>query len=229
MTIDTRSVSSATPAMREAAIAGAATPVVVDYVRARGPEGIKFDVWYCNEHLPGLAREYPLRRLRRYAAPSRGAYLALGEIDALPAPGAGVQDKSPLPPMVEHHERFIGEPLNTLRRRDVGDNGVDDAAIVYPALLRVPDARLAELGRWYDEEHLPILLSSPQWLLVRRFRVRDAQGTDFRHVALHYLADARALQSPERDAARNTPWRDKLVAEDWFAPEYRVCYRLQDF
>ena len=88
---------------------------------------------------------------------------------------------------------------------------------------------MQEVGRWYDEEHLPMLLSCPQWVMTRRFRITGAHGTDFTHVALHYLTDLRALQSPARDMARDTRWRDKLIAEGWFAPEYWICYRLQDF
>jgi hypothetical protein len=106
---------------------------------------------------------------------------------------------------------------------------VIDAAVVYPAFLRVPEERLAEVGRWYEEEHLPMLLACPQWVMTRRFRIRSPEGVAFTHVALHYLTSLAALRSPERDAARNTPWRDKLIAEGWFSPEYRVCYRLQDF
>lgn len=225
MTIESPSVSSATPAMREAVVASAGTPVVIDYVRARGPEGIKFDAWYCNTHLPVFADEYQMRRMRRYAVPSRTSYLAIGELDEA---SQRERDAIAAPAMVEHMERFIGQPLATLRRRDAGEDAVD-AAIVYPAFLRVPQDRLQEIDRWYDEEHLPILLSCPQWVMARRFRITAARGTHYNHVALHYLTDLRALQSPQRDRARDTPWRDKLMAEGWFAPEYRVGYRLQDF
>jgi hypothetical protein len=104
-----------------------------------------------------------------------------------------------------------------------------EAAVVYPAMLRVPQDRLQEVSRWYDEEHLPFLLSCPKWVMTRRFLVTCAQGLAFNHVALHYLTDLSALQSPQRDAARNTPWRDSFIGQGWFAPEYRVCYRVQDF
>jgi hypothetical protein len=155
------------------------------------------------------------------------SYLAIGELDAMPR-DTGERGACPLPAMVEHSERFVGQPLGTRRRRDVGAD-VIDAAIVYPAFLRVPAERMEEIGRWYDEEHLPMLMSCPQWVMSRRFRIAAARGLDFTHVALHYLSDLRALQSPARAMARDTPWRDRLVAEGWFAPEYRVCYRLQDF
>lgn len=228
LTIDSPSISSATRAMRDAIVGSAGMPVVFDCVRARGPEGIQFDVWYCNTHLRALADEYQMRGLRRYAAPSRASYLAIGELDDVTQPERLEPGMSAVPKTVEHMERFVGEPLGTQRRRDVGEDMID-AAVVYPALLRVPHDRTQEINRWYDEEHLPMLLSCPQWVMTRRFRVTAARGFEWNHVALHYLTDLRALQSPQRELARNTPWRDRLVAEGWFAPEYRVCYRLQDF
>src|SRR3954452_18902417 len=85
MTNDVAPTSSATRAMCEAVLRTDGTPLVFDAVRARGPEGIGFDVWYCNSYVPALASAHPTRRVRRYAAPSRGLYVAVGEVDALPA------------------------------------------------------------------------------------------------------------------------------------------------
>ena len=226
-TIDLPSISSATQAMRDGIVASVGTPAVFDTVRPLGPEGIKFDVWYCNTYLPALAAEYPVTRMRRYAAPSRVSYLAVGELQHVSRANPGKRTSS-IPPMVESIERFVGQPLGTQRRRDVGEDIVE-AAVVYPAFLRVPEKRLSEIDRWYDEEHLPILLSCPQWVMTRRFRITTTHELKWNHVALHYMTDLRALQSKERDLARSTPWRDKLLAEGWFAPEYRVCYRLYDF
>jgi hypothetical protein len=225
--IDPAPVSSATRAMRDGLVRSDDAPIAFDSVRARGPEGIKFDVWYCNAHVPSFAAAYQLSRLRRYTAPSSASYLAIGELDNVSDQKEIKRSTSAMPAMVEHHERFIGEPLGTQRRRDVSED-VIEAAVVYPAFLRAPHSRLPALSRWYDEEHLPMLLSCPQWVMARRFRITAAQGLDFTHVALHYLTNASALQSPQRDAARNTLWRDSLLAEGWFAPEYRVCYRVQD-
>ena len=62
--------------------------------------------------------------------------------------------------------------------------------------------------------------------MVRRFVV-DAPGDDVpTHLALHYLDDLSALSSPERDAARKTPWRARLAEEDWYRGSYRLFYRL---
>jgi hypothetical protein len=62
VTFDSGSLSSATRAMRDAIMAKGDTPVLFDCVRARGPEGIQFDVWYCNTHLPALTGEYRMHR-----------------------------------------------------------------------------------------------------------------------------------------------------------------------
>jgi len=228
MTTEVSPRSAATEAMQRALIHCDDTPIVFDYVHASGPDGINFDVWYCNTHLPKLIKEHSIQRLRRYTVPSRSSLLAVGELDVQKRLAQQSSSSDSLSQAVASHEQFIGEPLGTLRHRDASESVVD-SAVVYPALLRVPDERMQEVGRWYEQEHLPMLFACPQWVMTRRFRITAPIGIDFTHVALHYLLDLRALQSPQREAARDTPWRDKLKAEGWFAPEYRVCYRAHDF
>jgi hypothetical protein len=220
-------ISSATSEMRSSVVATRGTPVLFDTVRASEPDGIRFDVWYCNEHLRTLATLRAFTGLRRYAAPSRGSYLVIGELAE--AAGSGVPEGRPtsLPASIADVERFVGGPLGTQRRADV-DDSVLDAPVVYPVFFEVPEVREVEFNRWYDEEHLPLLLACPQWVMCRRFRIRSSSELRWTHVALHYLTDLRALQSPERDLARSTPWRRELAAEGWFKPEYRVFYRLQE-
>lgn len=205
MTTGTAPTSEATQAMRDGIVAIADTQIVFDYVRAGHPEGIKFDVWYCDGHLPALAERQDVRRVRRYAAPALGSYLSGAEVDERPSTEDAPIDASALPSMFAHHERLTGEPFGAQRRRDVSAEAFE-SAIAYPAFLRAPQDRMQEVGRWYDEEHLPLLLSCPQWVMTRRFRIRSA-----------------------RDAARNTPWRDKLLAQGWFALGCRVCYRVSNF
>ena len=61
--------------------------------------------------------------------------------------------------------------------------------------------------------------------MVRRFVIADGEPGTWSHLTLHYLASKDALQSPERDAARKTAWRDKLAAESWFKGSYTVFER----
>jgi hypothetical protein len=62
--------------------------------------------------------------------------------------------------------------------------------------------------------------------MVRRMRVADGVPETYTHMALHYLADSKALQSPARDRARKTAWRDKLAKNDWFKASYTVFDRV---
>ena len=48
--------------------------------------------------------------------------------------------------------------------------------------------------------------------------------------AVHELTDLSALDSPERERARATPWRARLSQDDWFSSSrYAVYQRFQDF
>ena len=58
--------------------------------------------------------------------------------------------------------------------------------------------------------------------MVRRFRIIDGEPERWTHLALHYLADSRALTSPERERARASPWRARLAQESWFNGKYFV-------
>ena len=61
--------------------------------------------------------------------------------------------------------------------------------------------------------------------MCRRFKVIDPAPGSPTHIALHYLTDLWALESEERTRARSTPWRNRLLAEDWFRGDYRVYHR----
>lgn len=219
--------TSATEAMKANTIKSAGTPVLFDTVRASGPEGIRFDEWYANEHLAALAAAPGVRRLRRYAVPSRSSYFVAAEWDAT----AGFQSPPftiEPPASAAHFERFVGRPIGSQRRRDVGEDAAD-AAVAYPVFFAVPEGDHGPFNRWYDEEHIEMLLACPHWVGCRRFAVDASPGVGWTHVALHYLTDLSSLRSKERDAARCTPWRRRLEEQPWFKAEYRVCYHLQDF
>ena len=218
--------SAATRAMRASVIVTPGTPLLFDTVRASGPDGIRFDVWYCNRHVPALTRAAGVGRLRRYAAPALASYLVLAELATESGMLASLPVPDPAPTTVVHTERFVGQPLGTQRREDCPEE-ILESAIAYPVYFNVPDSREAEFNRWYTEEHLPMLLACREWVMCRRFRVTQSPMLNWTHVALHYLTDLRALQSPERDAARSTPWRRQLEAEEWFKPEYRIFYGIK--
>lgn len=219
--------SSATQQMRDNVEYAKDTPVVFDYVTASGPDGIQFDVWYGNSHLNRLIDVYGRENLSAYAVPSRSSYLNVIESRGHADPELFNALRQHDAASVARHEVFAGEPLGVTRRRGGVSAQELKNAIAYPAFLKVPEDEMDEIGRWYEQEHMPFLLDCPDWLMVRRFRIAHAIGTDATHVAIHYLKSVRALKSPQREAARNTPWRDAIMADGWFAPEYRVSYPIQ--
>lgn len=98
--------------------------------------------------------------------------------------------------------------------------------ILYTVRFAVPQAWQAEFDDWYETEHIPMALGSPFWTITRRYRF-EADEPHWTHLAVHFLADARAIQSPQMKAARLTPWRNKFATEPWFQASDRMI-ALQD-
>ena len=145
----------------------------------------------------------------------------IAEIDKADGRAAAQLPEGRQPPTVAGHESFLGMPLPTLRRLDADERALD-SPIAYLVLFRVPEARTKEFDAWYDEEHAPTLLQCADWQMTRRFRIGPSDSVSWTHAAIHYLSDFRALVSPKREAARVTPWRNRLAAESWFEGDYQV-------
>lgn len=197
------------------------------------PGGREIDVWYANRYLPGLRDALPGATLFRFASPARAIFgsffeLPSGETARAAALRAAASVPTTMPRAVTAIEQFVAEPIALRKRADAGDWSklLSGTPMVYAVLFSVPASREVEFNRWYEDEHLDLLLGCNHWLACRRFRLATPHPYGRTHLALHYLADLRALESPEREIAIRTPWRDRLVAEGWFKGEYRVYYRL---
>lgn len=68
---------------------------------------------------------------------------------------------------------------------------------------------------WYAEEHVPLLFAVPGWLRCRRFELVEGAGPRF--LAVHDLASLDAVDDPRGAPARNTAWRNRVIA-------YRTAY-----
>jgi hypothetical protein len=197
--------------------------IVFDALSVKPAQTFAFDVWYANHYLPQALARGRFASVRRYLSPIRGSYLALFEAgpdsgdDALAAFGPDHE-------LITASERFAADSIGGRCAAGAGD-AVLEADVLYPVFFAVPPEREQEFNAWYDEEHMDVLQRCPYWPMCRRYRIRDPRPGGWTHVALHYLTDLRALESPERDQARSTPWRDRLAAEHWFKGEYRVYYQ----
>ncbi len=194
----------------------------------------EFNDWYDNEHIPLRMAVQGFVSGQRYKSLKDDSYLAVYEMESLDVLKS------------EAYGRVKNQPSELTRRmlRDVGgftrylceqtseqrashaDEQAINGACLYPVFFNVPPDREQAFDDWYSQDHIPLLLECPDWLTVRRFRIRDGEPGRWTHLALHYLRDPRALDSPERERARATPWRARLAAEPWFKAHYLLFERL---
>ena len=103
--------------------------------------------------------------------------------------------------------------------------GSDSHSHLSVVAFAVPEHDEAQFDDWYESEHIPALLAADDWLRVRRYRVRSGEGGPWTHLALHELASAEVMDSPERAAAREGPKRDALSGRPWFTQSGRWLYQ----
>jgi hypothetical protein len=208
----------------------------------------EFNDWYDQEHIPVRMAAPGFVSAQRYRTGERG-YLAVYEMDSPAALRTEVYERIKTRPSertrrmltgVSGFTRYIGNEIATARRPDKPNhNEVEgrsqfsvqsksapvDTPFLYAVWFAVPPGRLADFDAWYDQDHVPILMQQKDWIAVRRFDIVDGEPESFNRLALHYLADAAALDRPEQRLARETPWRQRLAAEPWFNGRYNVFER----
>lgn len=194
----------------------------------------EFNDWYDHEHIP-LRMVCPgFVSAQRYRATASASYLAvyeMGEPGDLKTPQYSKVKGEPsdltrrMLGGVAGFTRYIGRQLSAPARADV-DGDPLAAPLLFAVFFDVPPARRAAFDAWYDGDHLPRLLACRDWWLARRFEIVDGDPGRWTHLTLHYLADRRALESPERAAARASAGRLAIAAEPWFRPEYLSFDRL---
>jgi len=95
-----------------------------------------------------------------------------------------------------------------------GTYGADAGPYLFHVGLPVPNDFRDEFLSWYKDEHLPILLETPEWQGCRFVEERVANGLLFH--ALHQLSERSALDSDARKRSRSTPWFVRLAQHAWF-------------
>jgi pimeloyl-ACP methyl ester carboxylesterase len=76
----------------------------------------------------------------------------------------------------------------------------------------------AELKKWYEEEHVPLLQKVPGWRRTRRFvtsylDLESGHRKETEYLALHEYAPQNGLGGPEFKAATTTEWCDKIYKD----------------
>lgn len=193
----------------------------------------EFNEWYDSEHIPLRMAAPGFASARRYKSLKDDSYLAVYETEALAAFKTPAYDKIKGQPSdltkrmladVTGFTRYLGEQIgehvDEKRRAAHAGDAPLEAPVLYAVFFNVPAERQADFDAWYEQDHVPLLLKCEDWLMCRRFRVTDGAPGNYNRLALHYLKDVRALESPQRAEARATPWRAKLAGEPWFSGHY---------
>lgn len=193
----------------------------------------EFNTWYDTEHIP-LRMDVPgFVSAQRYKSVKDRSYLAVYEMESLEvlkseAYGRVKNQPSPLTKRmldgVSGFTRYLGNQIGEQRAVHAGEEPIN-AACLYAVFFNVPADRHQDFNEWYEKDHVPILLECDDWLMCRRFQIQDGAPENWTHLALHYLKDPSALDSPERQRARATPWRATLAGEPWFNGRYLVFSR----
>jgi hypothetical protein len=195
-----------------------------------------FNHWYDTHLIPTRLAVPGFVSAQRYRDAERPNYLSIFELtgpDVFDTPAYLKVKNQPnakskwMLANVQGYSRYLGNEISQRRRDDVGEEAID-APFLYAVFFSVPDERVDEFNRWYEEEHVAMLLRCKDWLMVRRFEVYESEPQPWTHLALHYIASLDALKSPQLEAARTTEWRDKLAAEAWFRGSYVLFERLGD-
>jgi len=196
------------------------------------PEGWEEDFhdWYNGHHIPARMAVPGFASATRYQAlEGEPRYLAcyfLEDMAALERPEYRALKEQP----DARTERMLASVHGFTRYLcdEISDTGppAGQPTVLYVVAFAVPEDDDEAFESWYAGEHVPLLVRVPGWERVRRYRARPGgDGPPWTHFALHELADARALDRPERAAARDTPRRAALAALPWFAGSGRWLYR----
>jgi hypothetical protein len=196
------------------------------------PPGLEaeFHDWYETEHIPARMAIAGFASADRYevvdGAPRFLACYHLNDLGVLDSPQYRQLKSHP----GERTRRMLASVSGFTRYtcRLVSDTGAadDQPTLMFAVAFDVPAPHAAEFDAWYGEEHIPLLMRIDSWKRVRRYaRTGSFDGAPWTHLALHDLADRRALTDPQRAAARATARRAQLARHEWFRHSWRWLYR----
>ena len=188
-----------------------------------------FNAWYDEEHTaevvnqPGvLSGRRFVREQTRFSAPAEFNYLTiyqLRDLRALATPEYQAMAAAP-----SERTMRIGGSLPRTREvaTDITAVAAGQADHAHPATHRIGGALMHamtradpdiddDFNRWYDEEHLPMLVAVEGVYGARRFRCTEPSREGFLYIAIYELADASVIDDPALFAAgQPTAWRRRL-------------------
>src|ERR1043166_7718753 len=190
-----------------------ANGLITGWVHVAPEREEEFNDWYALEHFPQILAVPGFVRGRRYAAEdSVPKYLAWYETaDEKVEPGPDFQAVVNRPtPWTRRMRKFYGdsrERMNFRLAREVGPAPAPDAPWLYLVHTDIPDHVVDEYNEWYDQEHLPRLVTVPGVVRARRYVAVEGSP---KYLTAYELTDRDAFESPAGLKARKTPWTEKM-------------------
>ena len=173
----------------------------------------EFNAWYDLEHINQIVALPGFVSGRRYTVEdAKPKYLAWYDaVDEKVEPGPHFQQVVAHPtPWSLRVRSFYGndrERFNFRLMRDVGEKPATDTPWLYIVHTDIPDHIVDEYNEWYDNEHLPRLVTVPG--VVRARRYATVAGNP-KYLTAYELTDKDAFESPAGLQARKTPWTAKM-------------------
>ena len=193
-----------------------------------------FNKWYDTHRIPQRMQVPGFISAQRYRNTERPNYLAFYELESSAVLESEAYLKVDAQPHattrwmlnnVQGQTRYLANQIAEATRG--GDpEALMDMPFIYAVFFSVPDDRAGEFNEWYDTERVPMLLKCENWQMVRRFEVYEGDPQPWTHLAVSYLSDISALESPELEAARNSDWCKRLSEEQWFQASYLIFERF---
>lgn len=196
----------------------------------------RFNKWNDGHLVPSRLAAPALAGAQRYKHIERETYLTIYEADNegaltseefLSAEDYPNSETKWMMSNILDYSSYTGNQITDLSGSNVAGDPME-APILYAQFFSVPDDREDDFNAWYENEHIPMLLKCNEWMMCRRFLIEEGDPQPWTHLALHYLNDMSAFDSPEREAAQSTELFNKLSEEQWFQGSTTVYLKHGD-
>jgi hypothetical protein len=158
----------------------------------------EFISWYEAEHVPRMLRRPGWQRMRCYRCSDGHPFIALYDLEDELAHEVGISE-APF-----RSTRFASRGLRNYEARTwreifAAGPSLDRSEWINVITVEIEASYAEAFNRWYNEVHVPEILSCPGWRAGRRYECFDGEG-DF--LAIYDLADGvTPFASPEWEAA----------------------------
>jgi len=176
-----------------------------------GGEPRDLDAFYAGGRLAAIQRAPTVARVRRFGEPKGPRRVLLAELGAVVSARAYLRDEldstHPLDQCPAAQTRALLAHAVPGAVHGIAQDG-GEGPLKFLIAMAVNPAHEEEYNRWYDAEHIPILMRNDGWLGARRYRCESPVAE---YLTIYEVASDRVLSPQARADVRSTQWsRDVL-------------------